>query len=117
MSRLYNYRAKVRQVIDGQSYVMNINLGMGVALNGVFVRCAGIHCPEKGEPGFEESANYAKDILHGKTVFIHTIKKNSLGKWTCTIWTDIKDWPVEFNFGDQMVGAGHAVYDNMKKGK
>ena len=74
---MYEYRAKVIKVIDGDTVDVDIDLGFGISLNNERVRIMGIDTPEsrtrdKVEKKFGlASKNRLKEIL-GKTTVLKT---------------------------------------------
>lgn len=78
---MYQYRAKVNRVIDGDSIVLDIDLGFDTWLNNQSVRVYGIDTPECRTRDLDEKARglLAKDrveelLKSGDTVIINTFK-------------------------------------------
>lgn len=78
---MYTYAAQLVRVVDGDTWIFDIDLGCSVWLHSQRIRAAGINCPElstdagKTAKAFVEDwfAEYAPD---GKVV-LHTIKDRS----------------------------------------
>lgn len=78
---MYEYRAKVNRIIDGDSVVLDIDLGFDTWLNNQSIRLFGIDTPECRTKDLDEKArgllakNRVEELLPiGDIVFIKTIK-------------------------------------------
>lgn len=87
---MYNYRAVITSVYDGDTVRADIDLGFGVWIRNQPLRFYGINAPElKGVT--KESAlktrNRVKELLLNKEVIIETIndKKEKYGRWLAKI--------------------------------
>lgn len=84
MSNLYTYRAQVVRVIDGDTVVMDIDLGLNTWLRRQHIRLAGINAPEiRGEerPQGLAAMVYLIDALQDvDTLTIRTVKDKA-GKY------------------------------------
>ena len=109
---LYNYRAKVVGVYDGDSITIDIDLGLGVWSKGQKCRLSGIDTPEiRGEEriaGLKAKIRVSELIL-GKQVVIITEKDKTgkYGRWLATIW-DLNDDGVWVNINKLLISEGHA---------
>lgn len=108
--KLYWYRGRVVRVIDGDTVVLDIDLGCGVVLEGEHVRLAGIDAPEK--VGAEKQLGLeARDFLGcllspiGSKVLIRT-QKDKRGSFA-RLLVDIYRGDVHVN--EEMVNEGYAV--------
>lgn len=111
---LYNYRAIVKAVYDGDTCTVDIDLGMKVWIHGEKLRLNRINAPElKGadrEAGVA-AGEFLRSQIDGKEIFIETIKdrQEKYGRYLAEIW--LKDEQGEWiNINDLMVSRGHAVY-------
>ena len=97
---MYEYRAYVRRVYDGDTITVDIDLGFVVFLQKQKIRLAGINTPElRGEE--RESGIKSRDALRekisNKWVRIKTSKdkKGKYGRWIGEIWLEeanINQW-------------------------
>ena len=58
----YRYRAQLVRMLDGDTYVLDIDLGFRVRTE-VEVRIRGVDTPERGEPGFAAATEFARSKL------------------------------------------------------
>jgi len=109
---LYEYRADIRRVVDGDTVDVDIDLGFNVWLRNERLRLYGIDTPEvKGSTKAEGLA--AKNALiqkvRGKQVTICTVKarkgtkdrKGKFGRYLATIWINgenVNAWLVSNGF-------------------
>ena len=99
-SVMYEYRAYVEKVYDGDTITVDIDLGFDVVLHGQKIRLVRINAPEvRGEQ--RESGIKTRDALRerilNKWIKIKTQKdkKGKYGRWLGEIWIDeecINDW-------------------------
>jgi len=80
---MYQYNAIIQKVVDGDTLVIAIDLGLSVWIHDEKIRLYGINTPEvygvkKGTPEWEEgnkASDFVKSILKEKDeIFIQTIK-------------------------------------------
>ena len=111
---LYNYKAIVTSVYDGDTCTVDIDLGLSVWLRGEKLRLNRINAPElKGveRPKGILSRDFLKEKIEGKEITIETIKdkKGKYGRYLAEIW--IKDKKREsININDLIVSEGFARY-------
>ena len=108
---MYTYKAAVIAVTDGDTIVVDIDLGFGVWLRKQSIRMAKIDAPElKGST--IESANKSKEFLKSlilsKWVTIRTEKdsKEKYGRWLGTVLIEEDNNLIDIN--SKMVTEGHA---------
>jgi len=53
---MYNYNAELKRVIDGDTIVLDVDLGFGIWLRDEHIRLARINCPETRTRDLEEKA-------------------------------------------------------------
>ncbi|MHA2265720.1 MAG: thermonuclease family protein [Candidatus Thorarchaeota archaeon] len=97
---MYEYRANVVGVYDGDSITVDIDLGFGVWLKGQKVRFLGVDTPEiRGEE--RELGLISRDALREKildksiTIKTHKDSKGKYGRWLAEIVLDgenINEW-------------------------
>ncbi|KZX15912.1 thermonuclease precursor [Methanobrevibacter cuticularis] len=93
MVKLYNYKAKVTKVIDGDTIDCDIDLGFNVHIFERF-RLDGIDTPEltgaDKEKGKEAKNIVTKELLN-KEIAIETdkpLKTDKYGRWVATVYLD-----------------------------
>ena len=59
------YRRKVQKVIDGDTFKIRNKVN-----NSQYVRVTGLHCPEKGQPGYYSAKQRLARQIQGKTVTV-----------------------------------------------
>jgi micrococcal nuclease len=108
---MYTYRAAVIDVIDGDTIIVDIDLGFGVWLRKQSIRMAKINAPElKGAT--LEAGNKSKEFLKGlvlnKWVTIRTEKdsKEKYGRWLATILLEEDKNLIDINA--KMIAEGYA---------
>ncbi len=104
---MYEYSATVRQVVDGDTLHLTIDLGLDIAVN-VTVRLYGINSPEKNTPEGVTARAFAEEWLHDKPrvlVVTHKDDKEKYGRYLAQVF-DV-DRTVCLN--DLLVTSGHAV--------
>ena len=90
---MYEYKALVTKVYDGDTITVDIDLGFGVCLKGQKIRLLGIDTPEIRGDEREEGLK-SRDVLRGqiinKWVLIKTSKdkKGKYGRWLGEVWLD-----------------------------
>ncbi len=119
---LYHYKAEVISVYDGDTVTLMIDQGMKHFAR-VKVRLVGINTPEIRTTDLEEkergykAKNFLKDLIEGKTVVVHTVKKGKFGRWLGVLWLYEEDMTeLGQSLNDLMIQEGHAVaYDGGKR--
>ncbi len=111
---LYTYRAVVRRVIDGDTIVADIDLGLHVWVHGEHLRLARINAPEiKGaeRPRGLAARDWLRRRIEGRTVLIRTLprrdgtdRKGKYGRYLVEVFQD------GVNLNDELVRQGLAVY-------
>tara|TARA_R110000851_G_scaffold25240_4_gene72838 strand:- start:6546 stop:6869 length:324 start_codon:yes stop_codon:yes gene_type:complete len=105
---MYEYRALVRKIYDGDTIRVDIDLGFGIELKNQSIRLLGVNTPEvRGEE--REKGLISRDALRGKIgskwVIIKTQldKKGKYGRWLGTIFID------DQNVNEWLISEGLAV--------
>ena len=106
----YEYQhVKVARVIDGDTVVLDIDMGNRIIWSGPF-RLAGIDAPEIGALGAKEARSFLFDLLKGGVALAETIKPDKYGRWLVRLYTHFGlDGTPEGDVGAAMIEAGHAV--------
>lgn len=116
VTRQYRYDAKVVRVIDGDSIVIDIDLGYGIWLTDQHVRLYGINTPEiRGEE--RESGLLAKSIVSalltpGTAIIIDSFRgrADKYGRWLAKVWyMQACEGNVYHCLNEELVLNGYAV--------
>ena len=92
MRPAYKYRASLVRVIDGDTIVVNIDLGLGVWVCNQYLRLYGIDTPELRGQEREAGLRARQFVCHAlkcSEIVIETHKGDSKGKygrWLATVW-------------------------------
>jgi len=91
----------VSAVIDGSSFQLS---------SGQVIQLAAISTPVDGHAGYEESKNYLKNLIQGKTVILDTgiTPTTENGKLLCVTYLDYNSTHYE-NINQAMIQNGYAV--------
>lgn len=108
---MYEYRAHIRSVHDGDSIRADVDLGFGIWTANQPLRLLGIDAPELGKPGGIEARDYLRGLLPvGREVVIRTVKDadDKYGRLLAEI-NLMTDW-VEHSptVNERLIDAGHA---------
>ena len=96
---MYQYRATIDRVIDGDTVDVRVDLGFHVGLK-VRTRLFGLDAPEVSTPEGRVSRDRLRERLPaGAEVRIETFKAagDKYGRWLATIWLDgasVNEWLV-----------------------
>ena len=106
---MYEYKALVRKVYDGDTITVDIDLGFDVILLKQKIRLLGINTPEvRGKE--REQGLISRDALRkkigSKWIIIKTQqdKKGTFGRWLGTIYIDkenINDWLIKEGLAEE----------------
>ena len=90
---MYEYNCKIVRVIDGDSIILDIDLGFGLWIHGESIRLFGVDCPECRSRDAEEKAagflakEFVEEALHvGGTYRLQTKEKGKFGRYLGTIY-------------------------------
>jgi endonuclease YncB( thermonuclease family) len=80
---MYTYSAIVTEVIDADTIVCNIDLGMYVWMRSQRIRLARTYAPEKKTPEGKKLADWLRGLIHGQTITLRTQmdRKEKYGRW------------------------------------
>jgi len=105
---MYEYRAYVRRVYDGDTITVDIDLGFGMRVCNQKVRLLRINVPEirgKERPEGLKSRNALREKISNKWIKIRTEKdkKGKYGRWLAEVWKD------DVNVNEWLISEGLAV--------
>lgn len=104
----YQYQhATVERVIDGDSVILEIDLGNKITWRENF-RLMGIDSPERGAPGYIEAGDYLKRLLLMPLARVETHKPDKFGRWLVDLYLDA-DSGGELHANRLMIVEGHAL--------
>lgn len=112
--QLYNYRAKVVSVYDGDTIRVDIDLGLKTWIHRETLRLSRINAPEvRGveRPEGIAARDFLREKILNEDIIIETLKdeKGKYGRYLAEIW--LKEQTEEYiNINDLLVEEGHAVY-------
>lgn len=97
---MYQYDATIQKIVDGDTYVVDIDLGLSVWIRGEKLRLYGVNTPEvygvkKGSPEWEEgkkSSEFVKTYIKKNTpVVIETLKdkKGKYGRYLAVVYVEM----------------------------
>lgn len=76
----YVYNAVVHRVIDGDTVVLNVDLGFGTWVMAQSVRLLGVNAREQSSAGGREAAQHMSELLpHGTPVLVRTVRPDKFG--------------------------------------
>jgi len=110
---VYEYRAKVIRIVDGDTLHLDVDLGFDVRRQDSF-RLAGLDAPEHGTPEGDAATAWLTEQLAGHDeIIVATTKdrREKYGRYLATLWLGSE------NLNVLMIEAGHAVpYFGGKRG-
>lgn len=81
---MYQYKATVENVVDGDTIDVSVDLGFKVSTR-QRVRLARIDTPERGQPGYAAARDFVRDVALNKTVMLKTDKVSKWGYYLADI--------------------------------
>ena len=113
---MYEYKAFVRKVYDGDTITVDIDLGFDVVLKNQKIRLSRINAPEiRGDqrPAGLKSRDALRSKIGNKWILIKTKKdkKGKYGRWLADIFLEDK------NINDWLMAEGLASEYGKKDGK
>lgn len=104
-NKLYYYRAEVVRVIDGDTVVMNVDMGFHNYLMMQKYRLLGIDAPEirgdEKEKGLVSKKALEDRLRSSDQLIVHTIKTDSFGRYLALIFADgenISVWMIKNDY-------------------
>ena len=106
---MYEYRAYVRKVYDGDTITVDVDLGFDVVLKNQKIRLKGINTPEVRGSQREEGIkvrDIVRERIANKWVIIktHKDKKGKYGRWIA----DVYEIEVEESLNSWLLAEGYA---------
>jgi micrococcal nuclease len=108
--QIYNYKAILERVIDGDTIVVTLALGLGIHMSKFKIRMAYIDAPEmRDKPFGQESKDFIIDFIANKAIVVKTKsdKKDKYGRYLCEVYVKTGDEWVSVN--SKMLTEGQAV--------
>lgn len=103
---MYEYRATVDRVIDGDSFSMVVDLGWHVSIKGQ-IRLIGVNCPELGAAGGDEATAFVTDLFaKARQVTVTTVRRDpsrSFARYLARVDVDGAD------LAALIIAAGHGA--------
>lgn len=107
MQPTYIYRARLVRVVDGDTYVLRIDLGFYISADKT-VRLRDVNAHEAGQPGGVEATAFVLDLLTGKPLLVESHKdRRSFARWVCDVWVDVGPEPLDV--AQALIKNGHAI--------
>ena len=85
---MYEYNCKIRRIVDGDSIIVDIDLGFGLWIHGESIRLFGVDCPEcRSRDKDEKAAGLAakkfvsRRLQRGGTYTLSTKGKGKFGRY------------------------------------
>jgi len=111
---LYQYKAFVTKVYDGDTITVEVDLGFKTSVKGEKIRLIRINTPEVRGASREEglkSRDYLRSLILGKEIILETVKdkKGKYGRYLGEIYFEIEDgeW---LNINNHLVDKGLAEF-------
>ena len=107
---MYEYKATVVRVKDGDTLVLDIDLGFNIIYKQQVIRLARINCPETSSEEGLKVKEIVTNLLLNKTVIINSIKdeKDKYGRYLAEIKL-MDDTNNLGNINDYLLNNGYAV--------
>lgn len=106
---MYEYKAKVTNVVDGDTLDALVDLGFKVQTL-QRLRLARVDTPERAQPGYGAARDFVKQLVEGKDVTMRTHKVSKWGYFLADISIEGRD------IADMLLAAGLAkAYDGGTK--
>lgn len=107
MQPTYVYKACLARVIDGDTFVLSIDLGFHISAE-KHVRLRDVNCPERSALGGPEATAFVLDLLAGRPLLVKTYKdQRSFIRWVCDVWVDAD--PAPLDVAQEIIKAGHGT--------
>lgn len=100
---MYEYKATVENVVDGDTVDVTVDLGFKIQTK-QRVRLARIDTPERAQANYQIAKDFVKNAVLGKSVIIKTDKVSKWGYYLAEVMFDGK------NLNDELFNAGLAKY-------
>lgn len=115
-TQLFQYRAHITAVYDGDTCTADIDLGLGIWVRGEKLRLHRINAPELRGPDEAKgkaARDHLKALIEGKAVLLQTIKdrREKYGRYLAEVWLEQPN-AAATNVNDALAAAGHARYQD-----
>lgn len=101
--QLYIFKAKVLRVIDGDTLV--IDLDMGFETHTIKrVRLLGVDTPERGKPGYNEAKAFTTQVVLDNDVYVQTYQSDVFGRYLADVWYRVGD--DEYRLSHELIVRG-----------
>lgn len=106
----YIYRAKLNRVIDGDTYVLDVDLGFQITA-AITVRLRGVNSPEMSDGTKGSTARYgAVALLTGRELLVETFHdRRSFARWVADVWLQMAGEKELVSLAERLVLEGFAV--------
>lgn len=105
---MFEYRAKVCNVVDGDTLDVEIDLGFKIATK-QRIRLAHVDTPERSQENYAEAKKLVEDLTLNKNVFLRTSKPSKWGYYLAEVITetgqDIAQVLISQNLGQKYEGG------------
>lgn len=80
---MYQYKATLSRVIDGDTVVMDVDLGFYIVMHDIHFRLWGINCPEKNEyEGWKAATDFTANFFKEYPTTIVSVRgQDKYGRW------------------------------------
>lgn len=113
MSYVYE-NVKLDRIIDGDTVVLLVDLGNKIVWKEAF-RLNGIDCPERGQPGHDESTAHLRELLAQGIAKIETFKPDKYGRWLADLYISLGDGAMSVNTAMVIDGFAKAYFGGKKE--
>lgn len=110
-TKIYQYRAHVVSVYDGDTFRADVDLGFFTWIKNEQFRLARLNTPEvRGDERAEGliARNRLRELVLGQDVIIETEKKGKFGRYIAEVFLDADDGSL-LNVNDVMLDEGLAI--------
>ncbi len=127
---MYQYQAQIQKVVDGDTYVVDIDLGLAVWVRNEKIRLYGVNTPEvygvkKDSEEYKRgkmASGFAKSIIKkGQEAIVETMKdaKGKYGRYLAVLYIQVSEEVLEgtenirsigdyYCLNDLLIAKGHA---------
>lgn len=114
---MYDYKAKIIRVVDGDTAIVDINLGFDIVVRqtvrfariNAFETRLGKNTNEEEKKIGLEAKEYVKNLIEGKEVYLKTFKdKGKYGRYIAEIYYGEE----KINLNDELVTKKYAIYQS-----
>jgi micrococcal nuclease len=109
---MYEYKAKVLRTIDGDTYVLSVDVGFSITIEHTF-RLNGVDTPETYRPSCEaerthgkEATDFVRSLIEGKDVIIVTHKLGVYGRYVADVYLMSPEGMREDSLADLLIQNG-----------